>query len=451
MKNPHAYVSLKPGVIFRRRSGLRIKVEESDVVVDSSGRTYFLDTETAEFLTNCNGTKEVEEIENFASMLKRYPKLASLLTTVQSKCLDCKQIVVTPAMSAACRVAIWHTTRKCNLSCSHCYYLYDGDRKSEFDKNSVPHITANLHRLGVELVRVSGGEPTISQAFPEIINSLETHKLPYIINTNGMQLTTDQIQTLIGNAYLRSVQVSLDGPESAHNQLRGGNGFGKVTENIRRLCAAGVYVRIISMLHDQWMEPDKVVDFANLLNHIGVDEWIVEVPSATGLSGQNATTNEDEILKAAMAMREWCGSSDNKLKYVEFTQVFDWPPQKYTEKKLTDSVCSHDLGLLTFGKEGISYCSLFREQFGAEWKDFAQIDGQFDEVLNAWERIASARTDKRIEENPYCSTCHLFDDCQGGCPGQYSSPSKFEGCDLHSRALAIIKRRVQTFYPASIE
>lgn len=438
-----SFVGLAPGVLLRLRPGLQARIQERATLVAPNGQAYFLDDDLAAILVQCNGRTSESAFPDFKKILSRYPALANLLRTSVEPFDAGHQIVRTPEMPAACRVAIWHVTRRCNMHCQHCYYLYDSDRRSEFTLSSIRAIAANLRSLGVELVRVSGGEPTISRSFPEILHELAANALHFIVNTNGKHLKPAHLELLVANPYLRSMQVSLDGPRAAHDLLRGGTSYDAVLETIRTLVAAGVYVRVVSMLHPAWMAPSPVVDFADFVATLGVQDWVVEVPSATGLSVEDARRHAVPIFDCAAALRSWCVTGANTLRYVELTQVFEWPTQQYDEKSLDAPVCSHDLGLLTFGAEGISYCTLFREQFGQDWKDFASADGDFQDVLGAWRRIAGLRAVKTIRQNPTCARCELFSDCQGGCPGQYQSPGEFAGCDLHSRTLAIARRRLR--------
>lgn len=142
----------------------------------------------------------------------------------------------------------WHITEKCNLSCLHCY------REEKFLKNElsffeIKKIFNHFLKLIKEWqlkrddVRVSfvGGEPFLRKDFFEILElAKQNHsKLRFGILTNGTLIDKNVIKKLkeIEPDY---IQISLEGGEKIHDQIRGKGTFKKAIEATKLLKKANI-------------------------------------------------------------------------------------------------------------------------------------------------------------------------------------------------------------------
>lgn len=121
---------------------------------------------------------------------------------------------------------IFFVTSKCNLKCKHCFNWQKIDGQDP-DLN-----LATIRRLTQELgpvhnLLLSGGEPYLRQDLPQIVelfcNNNHTRKIS--LPTNGyypelIGKKTREILLRINNALLE-IQLSLDGLENTHNEIRG--------------------------------------------------------------------------------------------------------------------------------------------------------------------------------------------------------------------------------------
>jgi uncharacterized protein len=137
-------------------------------------------------------------------------------------------------------------TLQCNYACPYCYETARGGKMDERAQDDLVAFTKSLlerHRAGALDVCWYGGEPLLE---PEIIRSLsgrlmsicDERRIPYwaSIITNGHFLDA-QIAALLDECEVRSIQVTLDGPDAkthdATRHLRGGGGtFERVMSNI---------------------------------------------------------------------------------------------------------------------------------------------------------------------------------------------------------------------------
>ncbi len=438
------YPRLKPGAILRARPKCEFPAGATYVAVCPAGETYLIGADEYKFLIRCDGVTPLNEIKGLTKTIQEESSFSEIISLEPVPALrPAGQVREVSDLVTPCRQAIWHLTRSCNMSCAHCYYLYETSAatKNNFSYEEICHIATCLADLGVEAVRLSGGEVTLdAKRFETTIDALTDNCLPIIVNTNGWRHQERVINAFRDNPYLRAVQISLDGPKFAHNDIRRSNSFDAIKANLKKYVDHGIYVRIISMLTERWVRRDTVLEMCSHMADVGIADWVIEVPSVAGLCAQSFTGEIEKIFDAALAFRDFLESRPHRITSFSLAQVFDWPDYNNSvAKTLDDPICSHDLGLLSFGPEGISYCTLFREQFGAQWKDIGKMET--DQYKELWNRIARQRISRKIGDNSACANCGMFHICQGGCPGQYSDAVNFSGCDFHSRNLAMVKQR----------
>ncbi|OHA83281.1 MAG: hypothetical protein A2937_03975 [Candidatus Yonathbacteria bacterium RIFCSPLOWO2_01_FULL_47_33b] len=437
------YPKLLDGAILRGRHNCEYPSDADRVAVTLYGETYLLTPELFRALSLCDGLTPICEIPGLDSLIKEIPACFEVIELNEKPNGGRQnQLVETYDLVAPCRHAIWHLTRKCNMKCSHCYYLFDdGEPKKQMFSNEEILTTArNLSLLGVESVRLSGGEASINQSQFEMTVDVLTRKycIPIVLNTNGWRRQDFVVKALQNNPFVRGVQVSLDGTMVSHNTLRGVQSHKEIVLNIARYLDAGIHVRVISMLTDDWMNKESLKEVCKLASDLGVKDWVIEVPSVTGKCIDDGTKRVQDIADLAYKLLLFLEKGNHSIKKFSLTQVFDWPMLLDREHKtLQDPACSHDLGLITFGPEGVSYCTLFQKQFGENMSHLGHL--HTDQFVEIWNTIARVRLSRTISDNTSCKECNLFQVCQGGCPGQYTDAVRFQGCDNHSKNLALAK------------
>lgn len=439
------YPKILNGVILRARNGCVHSSVVDCVAVSPFGETYTLSSREFKMLSMCDGTRMLDDISGLDKFIKDIPECSKIISLNTNKgSINPNQIIQTAGLVLPCRQAVWHLTRNCNMKCSHCYYLFDNDNgKWTFSDREIYEISSCLSDIGIECVRISGGEVSLNSHEFELAVDLLTHKycIPIIVNTNGWQQQDFIIKTLKDNPFVRAVQISLDGTKISHDKMRGVQSYDVIISNIKKYLENGIHVRIMSMLTDDWVSDYEINKMFDTLTSLGVRDWVVEVPSLTGRRTTDIT--EKMILSlslAAQKMYECLERKDHSFSHFSMTQVFDWPLSDiHEDKTLNDPICSHDLGLLSFGPEGVSYCTLFRNQFGKKFANLGQLDS--NNFRDIWNIIANVRISHIISDNASCKNCELFSICQGGCPGQYTDSVRFCGCDHHSRKLALVKHK----------
>jgi len=437
------YPKLLNGAILRGRHNCEYPSDVDYVAVTPYGETYLLTSELFRALSSCDSMTPIWEIPGLDNFIKEIPACFEVIELKEKPNSGVRnQLIETYGLVAPCRQAIWHLTRKCNMKCHHCYYLFDDEesKKQTFSNEEILTTACNLSALGVESVRLSGGEASLNQSQFEMTVEALTRKycIPIVLNTNGWRRQDFVVKVLQNNPFVRGVQISLDGTMTSHNTLRGVQSHKEIVSNIARYLDAGIHVRIISMLTGDWAHKKSLKEVCGIITDLGVKDWVIEVPSVTGRCADDGTKRVQDVAGSANELYMFLESGKHSIEKFSLTQVFDWPMSPTREcKTLQDPVCSHDLGLITFGPEGVSYCTLFQKQFGEKMAHLGYL--HTDQFRNIWNTIARVRLSRIISDNASCKKCNLFQVCQGGCPGQYTDVARFQGCDEHSRNLALAK------------
>ncbi len=169
----------------------------------------------------------------------------------------------------------WHLTERCNLRCRHCYQ--DGARGSEL---ALPEIRRGIDEIsgmfeawaesyGITFspsFNITGGEPFLRNDLPDILAELGRRGYDLFFLTNGTLVTRDRAR-MLADTGVKGVQVSIEGCEEIHDDIRGKGSFDRSAEGIEQLLDAGLKVTLnvtLSRLNAKSMK--KVVMFAS---HMG--------------------------------------------------------------------------------------------------------------------------------------------------------------------------------------
>ena len=140
-------------------------------------------------------------------------------------------------------VVVWNVTRRCNLSCVHCYaHSADQHYENELTTDEGLALLDDLAAFGVPVVLFSGGEPLLRPDLPTLIAHARTLGMRTVISTNGTLIDKAAAERL-AQAGLSYVGISLDGMRTTNDKFRGRSGaFDAAVAAIRHCRQAGVKV-----------------------------------------------------------------------------------------------------------------------------------------------------------------------------------------------------------------
>jgi GTP 3',8-cyclase len=193
-------------------------------------------------------------------------------------------------------------TDKCNMRCRYCMpknntKWFDSTEVLSFEE--IIRLSSIFANLGVEKIRITGGEPLVRPLIENLIKSIA--KIPHIKNigltTNGL-LLLERVEKLKSSG-LNSVNISLDSfKEDRFKMMTGINGLGKVISSIQKANDAGFDVKINTVVVRGWND-DEVVEFANFARRTGITVRFIEfMPlDGTGIWRSDLVFSKKEMIE----------------------------------------------------------------------------------------------------------------------------------------------------------
>ena len=193
-------------------------------------------------------------------------------------------------------------TDRCNMRCGYCMPTnnikwFDSTEVLSFEE--IIRLSSIFANLGVEKIRITGGEPLVRPLIENLIKSIA--KIPHIksigLTTNGL-LFSDKVKKLKSSG-LNSVNISLDSfKEDRFKMMTGTNGLGKVISSIQKARDVGFDVKINTVVVRGWND-DEVVEFANFARHTGITVRFIEfMPlDGTGIWRSDLVFSKKEMIE----------------------------------------------------------------------------------------------------------------------------------------------------------
>lgn len=297
-----------------------------------------------------------------------------------------------------------HITHRCDGACPHCYDR-DSDSGDELSPAAWADIVSQATAMGATRFEIIGGDPFVRPDLLDLIRTITTvHGAPVRVFFNRALDWTEVTALANAGHDLLTPLVSLDGPQSANDRLRGPGNFAAVSATIRRLVEAGlrpvvntVLVRpVLAHLHRL---PEE-------LQRVGGAQLHLILPHARGglarrpdmvPSGAELRSALERLLPAASA----AGIAVDNLNI--------WRNRLGSPRDLCNAGCS----LLTVGPAGLVYaCPITcgdpafvagdarTSPLAAIWRDSPAL---------ALVRSSSAR------DRATCASCDVVDACGGEC------------------------------------
>jgi len=171
-----------------------------------------------------------------------------------------------------------HLTNRCNLVCAHCS-VDSGTGRSSWDEMPVEQwlrVIDEAARLGCRYVDLTGGEPILFSGVERIVERVVQSGMHVELQSNGLLLTAERLREL-KRAGLGTLVISLDGPESQHDLMRGRAGvYRSATKAIREAISTGFQVRVTRVFDHTSCSAD-MGSFVADLDRIGVSHLSINM------------------------------------------------------------------------------------------------------------------------------------------------------------------------------
>jgi len=185
-------------------------------------------------------------------------------------------------------------TSACNMACVYCHN--EGNCEHAFlTVNDVRNIVESAKGLGLESVRITGGEPLVSREIHAICKMLaEEYHLKVGINTNGIKI--DTLLELIHAGWISRVVVGLDYFNHAISKKSPiGVPSSVILENVLKIKDAGCDVCVDTVYDGDYSNVSQMTAWA-INHHIRIKIIEEVVPGRTGANPEYDSMKE-HILK----------------------------------------------------------------------------------------------------------------------------------------------------------
>ncbi len=193
-------------------------------------------------------------------------------------------------------------TDKCNMRCGYCMPKDNTKWFATVEVLSFEEIirlTSIFANLGVEKIRITGGEPLVRPSIENLIKSIaRIDNIKSVgLTTNGL-LLLERVEALKANG-LDSVNISLDSfKEDRFKMMTGVSGLDKVINSIEKAKDVGLDVKINTVVVRGWND-DEVVEFANFARRTGSTVRFIEfMPlDGTGMWTSDLVFSKNEMIE----------------------------------------------------------------------------------------------------------------------------------------------------------
>jgi len=195
-------------------------------------------------------------------------------------------------------------TDRCNLRCKYCM-PEDGVEKLEHHEilrlEEIDKIVGHMAHLGIDKVRLTGGEPLVRSGIIDLIKMLHAHDTirEITMTTNGILLA--EMADDLKKAGLRRVNISMDSLKPLRYQAmtRGGD-LNKVLEGIEAAKRVGLTPIKINVVLIKGFNDDEIGDFVNMTKDDEIDVRFIElmpIGEVANWSEEHFMSNQEVLVR----------------------------------------------------------------------------------------------------------------------------------------------------------
>lgn len=295
-------------------------------------------------------------------------------------------------------------TARCSLDCKMCYVHLTkeqiGDRK-ELTAEQWKSVVDQAVEMGTMSVLMTGGECLMHKDFKEIYMHVLSKPVLLSLNTNATLINEDYLDFFTKHPPHR-IKISLYGSsEEGYEKVTGHRMYARVRDNILKLKAAGVYVKIaITVCRQSYDEALDIIKFArdNEIEY-AFDMSMIEAQEETGRNVADYALTPDEITAKYLEISRF-----QNAKLFENEQITELPARMDDAPILKDLSCGAGKSVCTVCWNGDVQPCLINKMPNT----LNILDVSFKE---AWERTQQCANEQIIPIE--CETCRYRPVCYG--------------------------------------
>jgi GTP 3',8-cyclase len=296
-------------------------------------------------------------------------------------------------------------TDRCNFRCTYCMprEVFDADYKflphsAILNFEEIARLAGIFVGLGVQKLRLTGGEPMLRKGLPKLISMLEPLGADLTLTTNGSTLVKHAAE--LKAAGLERITVSLDSLDEATFQAMNDADFpvAKVLEGIEAASAAGLEPVKINMVVKRGVNDHQVLDMARHWRNTGKIVRFIEFMDVGSTNGWRM----DDVIPSAEIVRriseafplepveaEYAGEVAERWRYK------DGAGEIGVISSVTQAFC-RDCTRMRLSTEGSLYTCLFAQQ-GHDLKSLLRGGATDDDIRDSIAAVWRGRSDRYSE------------------------------------------------------
>ncbi|MFF2081560.1 radical SAM protein [Kitasatospora sp. NPDC058162] len=317
---------------------------------------------------------------------------------------------LTPSRTAGPQILYIRLLEACNARCRMCKFAGSTDAYRP-DPDRLRRLVDELHEMGTQEVRFTGGEPLLYPELPDIVAHLTERGMRSSFVTNGEHLAA-RAKELV-DAGLTKLICSLDSPRpEVHDELRRTEGLlAAATEGMRDLraaAAAGTDVTLIVNTIVSNRTCGHLDEFLPLLAELGVRRWnLIPLKGVRGLyMNREQIDGTHELLRSLLPAMAAAGIDVNALGPDIFGATEEQIQNSSRGRSVTYASCSVPLTVAYLdAKEGLlTACNCLPHYRGRPLTIANAWDRPFAEVWND-PVFAEERRKFSVEAPTLCHGC----------------------------------------------
>jgi MoaA/NifB/PqqE/SkfB family radical SAM enzyme len=212
-------------------------------------------------------------LQNFLNMREQVKKDIQNGT---SPCLKCLNLVKEKPIK---NTYLFHTItinhfKYCNARCSYCDFWIPSNQEKYKTKYKLYEILQCIFKNNLMdpqgLIVWGGGEPTIYEEFPKIINLLISKKIQTMVNTNCIVFSQPLYDAIHQNC--ATMQLSLDcGDKETYIKIKGRDKFNDVIANLKKYATPSTNnITLKYIINDTNNSTDQIIKFLDISKNLKI-------------------------------------------------------------------------------------------------------------------------------------------------------------------------------------
>ncbi|MFA6074709.1 MAG: SynChlorMet cassette radical SAM/SPASM protein ScmF [Negativicutes bacterium] len=319
----------------------------------------------------------------------------------------------------------FYLTDGCNLNCRHCWLapLFTGNNEpcNFLDLDLLKDIVRQGKEIGLQSVKLTGGEPLLHPQFEAIVDFLQAEELGITVETNGVLLTEELAKKLVKSKAFH-LSVSLDGVDAdTHEAMRRvKDSFAAALRGIANMVTVGYKPQIImSLTPDSAGQMEPMVRLAEEIGARSVKFNLIQS------SGRGEKLHADNATLSVAQMVELGKWVEDDLSPNAKVGVFYSHPAAFKPLHRLFGSADGGCNISGCGIKGIigviadgSYalCGI-----GLQIRELIFGNAKTDKLADVWNNSAvlqAIRADLPDKLEGVCADCVLKSRCIGSCVAQ---------------------------------